>query len=63
MEDLRYFHSTVAKAESQQGWALFLCKSHKKPKRPPIKRGHWYNPSDTCTWRTLAPHLSLTGPA
>ena len=46
MEDLRYFYSTVAKAESQQGQALFLCKSYKKPKRPPMMGGRWYNASE-----------------
>ena len=29
MEDLRCFHSTVAKAESQREWALLLFKSNK----------------------------------
>ena len=29
MEDLRYFYSTVAKAESQLGQMKFLCKSYK----------------------------------
>jgi hypothetical protein len=46
MEDLRYFYSTVAKAESQLGKSKFLCKSYKRPKRPPVRGRRWYNPGE-----------------
>ena len=49
MEDLRYFHSTVVKTESQQGWGLFLCKSNKNQ-----------GAGDTVD---VAIHLSRTPPA
>src|SRR6185503_9139988 len=55
MEDLRYFHSTVAKDESQREWPVFLFKSYIKPKRPPLRRGRWYNASE-CRRRESNPH-------
>ena len=42
MDDVRYFHSTVAKDESQP-FAADIYKGLIKPKRPPFNGGRWYN--------------------